>query len=96
MEKQIYALTFLYEGCDDSYPYALTLAVSDDKAKLVEELERHIEEDTTDDDEDEWNEDCNFKVNEKWESDNYVGAILQHKTRINLYQKYTIRKVDFL
>ena len=96
MEKQIYALTFLYEGCDDSYPYAMTLAVSDDREKLIAKLDEYIEEDTADDEEDIWNEDCNFKVNENWRSDNYVGVILQHKARINLYQKYIINKVDFL
>lgn len=96
MEKQVYALTFLYEGHENSYPYAMTLSVSDDKEKLIAELDRYVEEDTADDEEDIWNEDCNFKVNEKWVSDNYVGVILQHKTKIDLYQKYTIRKVDVL
>ena len=38
-ENKMYALTYCYEGVDDNSPYAVTLAVSSDKQKLLDEME---------------------------------------------------------
>lgn len=93
----MYALTFCYEGCDDNYPYAVTIAVSENFDTLCEEMERCIEEDTQENEEDEWDDSCNFQVYERF-GDNQSNCIasLQHKARTNLYTKYVIRKVKEL
>lgn len=88
----MYALTFCYEGCDNNEPYAQTIAVSEDVDKLREEMEKCIEEDTQEIEDDEWDDSCNFQVL-------FIGdfqASLQHKARINLYIKYVIRNVNVL
>ena len=88
----MYALTFCYEGCDNNEPYAQTIAVSEDVDKLREEMEKCIEEDTQEIEDDEWDDSCNFQVL-------FIGdfqASLQHKARINLYTKYVIRNVNVL
>ena len=93
----MYALTYCYEGVDDNYPYAQTIAVSEDTDKLREEMEKCIEEDTQENEEDEWDDSCNFQVYERF-GDNQSNCIasLQHKARINLYTKYVIRNVNVL
>lgn len=88
----MYALTFCYEGCDNNEPYAQTIAVSEDVDKLRKEMEKCIEEDTQEIEDDEWDDSCNFQVL-------FIGdfqASLQHKARINLYIKYVIRNVNVL
>lgn len=93
----MYALTFCYEGCDDNYPYAVTIAVSEDFNKLREEMEKCIEEDTQEDEEDEWNDSCNFQVFQRVGDDKSISMVsLQHKARINLYTKYVIKNVNVL
>ena len=89
----MYALTFCYEGCDNNYPYAQTIAVSENIDTLREEMEKCIEEDTQENEDDEWDESCNFKVYQRI-GDYQVS--LQHKARINLYIKYVIRNVNVL
>lgn len=89
----MYALTFCYEGCDDNYPYAQTIAVSEDINTLREEMEKCVEEDTQENEDDEWDDSCNFQVYQR------VGdyqVALQHKARTNLYTKYVIRNVNVL
>lgn len=92
----MYALTFCYEGCDDNYPYASTLAVSEDKDVLVAEMNRLVEEDLREPDEefdeDEWSEDCNWQIYKSYGD----VVMLQHKARTNLYSKYHISKVDVI
>jgi hypothetical protein len=93
----MYALTFCYEGCDDNYPYAVTIAVSENFDTLREEMENCIEEDTQENEEDEWDEDCNFQVYERVGDNQSIYMVsLQHKARINLYTKYVIKKVKEL
>ena len=89
-KKQIYALTYCYEGCDDNWPYALTLAVSDDHQKLVAKMEEYIKEDIQIDEEDEWEEDHNFIVCEKCSD----KVTLQHRNKTNLYVTYEIRLTE--
>jgi hypothetical protein len=88
----MYALTFCYEGCDNNEPFAQTIAVSEDVDKLREEMEKCIKEDTQENEDDEWDDSCNFQV--FFNGDFQVS--LQHKARINLYTKYVIRKVNVL
>ena len=90
--KKMYALTFCYEACDGNSPYAQTIAVSESQDALVQEMQKCLDEDTKIDEEDEWNEDCNYKVVSQDDSD----AMLQHSSRINLYTHYSIRPVDVI
>jgi hypothetical protein len=96
MSKTIYALTFCYEGCDDNYPFAQTIAVSDDVDKLREKMAECVKEDTREPNEengeDEWCDEYNYQVNSASES----YAILQHRVRTNLYCKYSIHSVEQL
>lgn len=89
----MYALTFCYEGVDDNYPYAQTIAVSEDIDTLRKEMEKCIEEDTQENEDDEWDDSCNFQVYQRI-GDDVVS--LQHMARINLYTKYVIRNVNVL
>jgi hypothetical protein len=88
----MYALTFCYEGVDDNAPFATTIAVSESVQRLREEMAKCVENDTRINEEDEWDDDCNFIVNR------YYGDVvtLQHKERINLYTSYRIHKVDIV
>ena len=90
--KKMYALTFCYEACDGNSPYAQTIAVSESQDALVQEMQKCIDEDTKIDEEDEWNEDCNYNVVSQDDSD----AMLQHSSRTDLYTHYYIRPVDVI
>ena len=93
----MYALTFCYEGVDDNYPYAVTIAVSEDFNTLREEMEKCIEEDTQENEEDEWDDSYNFQVVQRVGDNQTISMVsLQHKARINLYTKYVIKKVNVL
>jgi hypothetical protein len=88
-KKQIYALTYCYEG-GDNIPRALTLAVSDDRQKLVAKMEEYIKDDIQVDEKDEWREDHNFIVYEK----HLDKVILQHRYKTDLYVTYEIRLTE--
>ena len=92
MKKTMFALTYCFEGVDDNYPYACTIAVSMDKEKLREKMKSCIEEDCTEptDENDEWNTDCNHKVFNNFGDD----VTLQHRKYINLYTTYKIHCVE--
>ena len=93
----MYALTFCYEGCDDNYPYAVTIAVSEDFNTLREEMEKCIEEDTQENEEDEWDDSYNFQVYQRVGDNQTISMVsLQHKARTNLYTKYVIKNVKEL
>ena len=93
MEKNMYALTYCYEGVDDSYPYASTIAVSDDIEKLKTKLAECVAEDTEIDEDDEWRDDCNYNVTASYDG---REAYLQHRKNINLYASYKIHHVNVL
>ena len=93
MEKKIYALTYCYEGVDDNQPYASTIAVSEDIEKLKTKLAECVAEDTEVDKDDEWRDDCNFKVTAAY---NGHEVFLQHRKNINLYANYKIHFVEVL
>lgn len=92
MKKTMFALTYCFEGVDDNYPYACTIAVSMDKEKLLEKMKSCIEEDCTEptDENDEWNTDCNYQVYKNYGDD----VMLQHRKYINLYTTYKIHCVE--
>lgn len=89
----MYALTWCYEGCDDNTPIAQTIAVSEDKDKLVAELMNCINEDTQINEDDEWTDDCNFVVYQNFDG---YSVLLQHSMRKNLYCRYTITYTNLL
>lgn len=96
MKKEMFALTYCYEGVDNNIPYACTIAVSEDIEKLRAEMEKCIEEDTREpneeDGENEWQDDINYQVFKKCGDD----VVLQHKKNINLYASYKIHRVNVL
>ena len=93
MEKNIYALTYCYEGnenCDT--PYACAIAVSENIDKIREKMAECVKEDTRVDEENEWSDECNYVV-EKYCGD-YV--ILRHRKYINQYAHYSIQPVEII
>ena len=92
--KRMFALTYCFEGVDDSYPYATTIAVSEDEEKLRKKMEECVEEDCTEptDEDDAWDTDCNFQI-----VSNYGGEVtLQHRKNVNLYAKYRIQHTEMI
>ena len=92
MEKNIYALTYCYEGSENSNAYACTIAVSENIDKLREKMAECVKEDTRVDEENEWSDECNYIV-EKYCGD-YV--VLHHRNYFNQYAKYSIQKVEII
>lgn len=88
----MFALTYCFDGVDDNYPYACTIAVSMDKEKLREKMMKCVEEDCTEptDENDDWNTDCNYQVFKNYGDD----VMLQHRKYINLYTTYKIHSVE--
>ena len=89
----MHALTFCYEGCENNNPYAQTIAVSENIDTLREEMEKCIKEDTQKNEDDEWDDSCNFGIYQRIGND---IVLLQHMKIINLYTKYVIRNVNVL
>lgn len=89
----MYALTFCYEACDGNEPYACTIAVSEDKDKLIAEMKKCVDEDTQIDEDDEWDEDCNYHIFKKYDD---TDVYLQHNARTDLYTHYSISEVEVL
>ena len=90
----MHALTFCYEGYDDCTPYACTIAVSEDLEKLKAEMEKCIEEDCREPNEDEemYDDSINYEVVRKSEDD----ALLNHRELGDLYTRYRIHQVEVL
>ena len=90
--KRMFALTYCFEGVDDNYPYACTIAVSMDEEKLREKMMKCVEEDCTEptDEDDAWDTDGNYQIVSNYGSE----VILQHRKNINLYTSYKIQIVD--
>lgn len=93
MKRTMYSLTYCYEATDGNAPYAATIAVSEDIDKLVAEMNKCVEQDCQIDEEDEWNDECNFKI---YREINAYGVCLQHTRNINLYATYGIHVVEVL
>ena len=101
--RQVYALTWCYEGVDSNTPSAQTIAVSDSKEALIDEMMTWVDMDTeelqpgdfeTEEEFEEacWNDDENFEIVRKDETD----VLLQHRMRTNLYVRYRIQPTKFI
>lgn len=90
----MFALVYLYMACDGNDPFAVTIAVSDSKTRLIEEMNKSIESDCQipEDEEDEWEEDMNYQVQRRDDDE----VFLQHRKRINLYTQYKIHPVEIV
>ena len=94
-KKEMYALTYCYEGCYDNTPFGSTIAVSEDRNKLISKMKEMVAIDCRepDDDEDEeYSDECNWKII----SDYNDFIILQHKANTDLYAKYSVNYVEIL
>ena len=88
----MYALTYLYGGCSNTMPFAQTIAVSESRQTLVEEMQRCIEEDIDVNEDDIWSDSCNFEVFKE-----YVDKVtLIHRHIEDLYAYYEIRNTSVL
>jgi hypothetical protein len=85
-----YALIYLYEGVDDLQPFSTVMAVSSSKEKLQEKMLEWVDKDTEVNEDDEWDDNCNFHITSQYDSEVY----LQHNNRTNLYAKYSIQIVE--
>jgi hypothetical protein len=94
MGKTMFALTYCYEGVEDSLPYSTTIAVSEDKDKLIEKMTECATDDTmaVDNEDEEWETDRNYSV---WELHPDIIK-LRHNKYIDLYASYEIREVEVL
>lgn len=92
MNKKMFALTYCFEGVDDSYPYATTIAVSENEEKLRKKMEECVEEDCSEptSEDDAWDTDYNYRIVRKCGSE----VLLQHRKNINLYATYKIHSVE--
>ena len=68
MENKMFALTYCYEGTDNTNPYGITIAVSTDIEKLKAEMEKCVDEDCKIDEDDEWADDKNFVVYARYDN----------------------------
>jgi hypothetical protein len=93
-KQQMYALTYCYEGDDDNQPYTITLNISTDKQKLLDEMKRWINEDCrmSEDENKMWQDDLNYSVWKELGDEVY----LQHNKRTNLYTSYKVHEVEVL
>lgn len=92
MEKKMFALTYCYEGTDNTHPYGITIAVSTDIEKLKNEMIKCVDEDCQIDNDDEWSTEKNFTIYNKYD----IEITLQHRKNINLYATYKIHSVNCL
>lgn len=101
--KFIYTLGFLYEACDGNEPYSTTLFVSEDKQKLIDQMNEFVEQDCMEVkeedyadkeeyEEDAWDEEKNYKLIDMCE----IGCTLRHRMRTDLYTKYFINEVEVI
>lgn len=90
----MYSLTYCYEGVENSSPFAVTLAVSDDIEKLKNYMNECVAEDCREpmNEEEEWNDDCNYSILKEFDGEVY----LQHNANNNLYTNYKINLVEVL
>lgn len=91
MEK-MYTLTWCYEGCDDNCAQAQTIAVSNDKEKVIQKMKEWVAKDCEVNEDDEFDDDVNFEVFREYGD----VVTLQHKTRTNLYTTYRINEVEVI
>jgi hypothetical protein len=91
MGKEIYALTFCYEGTYNTSAYASTLFVSHDLDLLKAKMREYANADC-EIVEDEWNNEKNYHIVQEC---NGMEITLKHNTE-ELYTKYCITSVEVL
>ena len=92
MKRTMWSLTYCYEGADNSDPYAVTIAVSEDVELLKREMQKCVDKDCEIDEDDEWADDKNFICYQNYQTE----VTLQHRKNTNLYAKYKIHIVEVL
>ena len=88
----MYALTYCFEGTDQTSAFATTIAISSDIELLRAEMNKCIEEDCVVPEDDIWDDSKNFSV----DSQSLDWATLTHNTIRNLYAEYKITPVMVL
>ncbi len=63
----MYSLLYLDLGCSCHFPCAMVMSVSEDINKLKEEMNRLVNISIQIDDDNPFNEDCNFSIEEKYD-----------------------------
>jgi len=89
---KMYALTYCYEGTDNTNPYGITIAVSTNIEKLKNEMIKCVDEDCQIDNDDEWSTEKNFTIYSKYDTE----ITLQHRTNTDLFTIYKIHSVNCL
>lgn len=92
--KTMYALTYCFEGYDNAYPYATTIAISDDREKLVAEMNKCIEEDCREPENEECKYDTDINYSEYRRTSDEVQLV--HNCNCDLYVTYKIHEVKVL
>lgn len=90
-QEKNYALIYLYEGTESQSPFSIVMCVSNNLNKVKEQMKEWITHDTQIDEEDEYNEDCNFSIAQEYDNE----VLLSHN-KINLYTKYKIQSVEII
>lgn len=88
----MYALTYCYEGCMNTVPFALTIAVSEDRHKLVQKMQECVSEDIEINEDDPWSDSCNFGIFKE----SLDKIILLHRNIDDLYICYEIQNTKVL
>ena len=101
--KQMYALVWCYEGVDDNNPSAQTIAVSESKEKLTEEMMKWVKIDCESPNQEEYEDEFDYE-DACWDDErNYeivressTEVLLQHRLRTNLFVNYRIHSTKLL
>lgn len=93
-KKEMYALTYTYEGYYGNSPYGGIIAVSYDKKLLNAKMKEMVAIDCREpeDEDEEYSDECNWKVTSEY--DDYTT--LRHKANTDLYSNYRITYVEVL
>ena len=101
--KPMYSLIWCYEGVDDNCPSAQTIAVSENKERLIEEMKNCVKmdcespnredyEDVFDYEDACWDDERNYEI----VRESSTEVLLQHRERTNLYTHYKIHSTKLL
>ena len=94
MKKTTFALTYTYEGVEDSMPYASTLVVSDNREKVVNYMNECVAEDCREPINEDYKFDTDHNYSEVYR--HYDGVRLKHNAYEELFASYEIKEVSVL
>lgn len=80
------ALVFIYEGTCDNTPNSTIIAMSNDTDKLIEKMRECINEDTEINEDDKYDDSCNFHI-----TDDYTDVVILKHNNMDLYVSYRIQ-----